>query len=398
MVVRGDAGHQLRPPRGPPLGPVGTGRTGLAAPRRGLRHRREPPAPRPLRPTGRRRSLARRRCASAGSAASPPCARSVLALPFSDGGFDCVAVLRRDLPRLGPGRPRGGRRDGPSTQARRVAARPRARARSCCGERTTRPCTPATATRVASCRAPRGRGARGPALHLLQPFLFPLLLVRRTLDRLAGRHGSDVGFLPAPLEWAFRKAPGARGRPHARGRVLPAGGERRGPGPQARPWADGPGLQSAGGAPEDERRRERQVADELRRVREDVRERALLERDPSQAASRRAETDPGARHDRECPARGRAAPAATRRAGRERAVARGAPAPARASAGAPAPACGAACSAPVLEAQVAFNAQQVQLDNELLDYVDARLAATHRHYDAVLGRAAGTSARSTSAT
>ena len=33
--------------------------------------------------------------------------------------------------------------------------------------------------------------------------LFPLLLLRRTLDRLSGRHGSDVGFLPAPLEWAF---------------------------------------------------------------------------------------------------------------------------------------------------------------------------------------------------
>jgi hypothetical protein len=35
-------------------------------------------------------------------------------------------------------------------------------------------------------------------------FLFPVLLLRRTLDRLTGRHGSDVGFLPAPLEWSFR--------------------------------------------------------------------------------------------------------------------------------------------------------------------------------------------------
>jgi SAM-dependent methyltransferase len=33
--------------------------------------------------------------------------------------------------------------------------------------------------------------------------LFPLLLARRTLDRLLGRHGSDVGFLPAPLERLF---------------------------------------------------------------------------------------------------------------------------------------------------------------------------------------------------
>jgi SAM-dependent methyltransferase len=34
-------------------------------------------------------------------------------------------------------------------------------------------------------------------------FLFPLLLLRRGLDRLTGRTGSDVGFLPAPLEWLF---------------------------------------------------------------------------------------------------------------------------------------------------------------------------------------------------
>jgi SAM-dependent methyltransferase len=35
-------------------------------------------------------------------------------------------------------------------------------------------------------------------------FLFPLLALRRTLDRATGRHGSDVQFLPAPLEVAFR--------------------------------------------------------------------------------------------------------------------------------------------------------------------------------------------------
>jgi SAM-dependent methyltransferase len=34
-------------------------------------------------------------------------------------------------------------------------------------------------------------------------FLFPLLLVHRTLDRLLRRSGSDVGFLPAPVESAF---------------------------------------------------------------------------------------------------------------------------------------------------------------------------------------------------
>jgi SAM-dependent methyltransferase len=34
--------------------------------------------------------------------------------------------------------------------------------------------------------------------------LLPLVAARRGLDRLTGRHGSDVGFLPRPLEWAFR--------------------------------------------------------------------------------------------------------------------------------------------------------------------------------------------------
>jgi hypothetical protein len=40
---------------------------------------------------------------------------------------------------------------------------------------------------------------------------------------------------------------------------------------------------------------------------------------------------------------------------------------------------------PNLAAQVEWNANQVRLDNEILDYVDSRFAATHRHYDAVLG-------------
>jgi hypothetical protein len=39
----------------------------------------------------------------------------------------------------------------------------------------------------------------------------------------------------------------------------------------------------------------------------------------------------------------------------------------------------------VLDAQESFNSRQVQFDNALLDYIDARLEATHRHYDSVLG-------------
>jgi len=34
--------------------------------------------------------------------------------------------------------------------------------------------------------------------------LFPLLLLRRWIDRLSGRQGSDVGFLPAPFEALFK--------------------------------------------------------------------------------------------------------------------------------------------------------------------------------------------------
>jgi hypothetical protein len=40
---------------------------------------------------------------------------------------------------------------------------------------------------------------------------------------------------------------------------------------------------------------------------------------------------------------------------------------------------------PVIDAQTTFNSRQVQLDNELIAYLEARLAATHRHYDEVLG-------------
>ena len=63
----------------------------------------------------------------------------------------------------------------------------------------------------------RHRYSRGELVSLLEScgfltlratycnfFLFPLLLVRRALDRVTGRHGSDVQFLPAPLERAFR--------------------------------------------------------------------------------------------------------------------------------------------------------------------------------------------------
>jgi SAM-dependent methyltransferase len=49
-----------------------------------------------------------------------------------------------------------------------------------------------------------GQGLSALRLTYGNTFLLPLLLARRTVDRLTGRHGSDVGFLPRPLEWTFR--------------------------------------------------------------------------------------------------------------------------------------------------------------------------------------------------
>jgi hypothetical protein len=50
-----------------------------------------------------------------------------------------------------------------------------------------------------------GCGLRVERSTYCNALLFPLLLARRTLDRLLGRHGSDVGFLPPPLESLFRR-------------------------------------------------------------------------------------------------------------------------------------------------------------------------------------------------
>lgn len=50
-----------------------------------------------------------------------------------------------------------------------------------------------------------GCGLRVQRSTYCNSLLFPLLLARRTLDRLLGRHGSDVGFLPPPLEGLFRR-------------------------------------------------------------------------------------------------------------------------------------------------------------------------------------------------
>jgi SAM-dependent methyltransferase len=53
--------------------------------------------------------------------------------------------------------------------------------------------------------------------------LLPLLFARRTLDRLLGREGSDVGFLPAPLERLFGFAMAVEAWLVRRGFNLPLG-------------------------------------------------------------------------------------------------------------------------------------------------------------------------------
>jgi len=125
-----------------------------------------------------------------------------------------------------------------------------------------------------------------------------------------------------------------------------------------------------------------QVADELRRVREAVRARALHERAATLPAARAVEV-PGPMPPDPIPAPIAATPRPDNAAlnagwrvrdtlgggGWRRLLARGL----------------GRVLARVLDAQESFNSRQVQFDNALLDYIDARLTATHRHYDDVLG-------------
>ena len=57
-----------------------------------------------------------------------------------------------------------------------------------------------------------GEGLAVARLTYANTLLFPVIAARRTLDRLLHRHGSDVGFLPAPMEWTFRHLLGIEAR------------------------------------------------------------------------------------------------------------------------------------------------------------------------------------------
>ena len=123
------------------------------------------------------------------------------------------------------------------------------------------------------------------------------------------------------------------------------------------------------------------MADELRRVREEVRQRALHEPAPPVLPPRCPPVPPEAMPADPAPPPCRApAPDNTEltafgRCSRPWKVedgARGGP-----RAGPP--------LARLVGRQEQFNSQQVQFDNQVLDYIDARFAATHAHYDPVLG-------------
>jgi hypothetical protein len=129
--------------------------------------------------------------------------------------------------------------------------------------------------------------------------------------------------------------------------------------------------------PSEEERAE--VAAELQRVREGVRERALLERAPAQVLP----APLPARVPQPVPPAGGAEPAAPP-ARPDNAALNTLWRTAEAGGGRLLRALRRVLG-PLLRAQQDFNSAQVRFDNELMDYVERRLAHTHQHYDAVLG-------------
>ena len=125
------------------------------------------------------------------------------------------------------------------------------------------------------------------------------------------------------------------------------------------------------------------IAEELRRVRDAVRDRALLERDPRSPLPPPA---PVRAPERMPPLPEPAPEAAPPRPDNAalNAMWRILDAPRRSLRGLLGRLGGRRAGA-ALRRQQDFNARQVQFDNELLAYVEARLDATHRHYDRVLG-------------
>jgi len=148
-------------------------------------------------------------CRSRGVAAARA---ELLALPFPDGCFDCVTSLDviyhrwvqddaaavREMARV--------LRPGGLLLLRVPALRPLWGAHD-----------EAVHSRHRYRRGEVRRLLEGAGLKVLRAtyantVLLPLVAARRGLDRLTGRRGSDVGFLPGPLEWAFRSVLEAEAR------------------------------------------------------------------------------------------------------------------------------------------------------------------------------------------
>jgi hypothetical protein len=126
----------------------------------------------------------------------------------------------------------------------------------------------------------------------------------------------------------------------------------------------------------DERER---VAEDLRRIRDEVRERTLLAETPGLPPTRPVRAPEAV--PVEPPPAAEAPPSRPDLGPVNRTWNTGAVAPG----GGPIGRFLRRCLAPLFEAQTSFNSHQVQLDNAVFEYLDARLAATHRHYDGVLG-------------
>lgn len=67
-------------------------------------------------------------------------------------------------------------------------------------------------TRSELVRLLEAAGLRIERASYANALLLPLAALRRGLDRLTGRQGSDVQTLPSPLDWAFRRALGLEAR------------------------------------------------------------------------------------------------------------------------------------------------------------------------------------------
>ena len=250
-------------------------------------------------------------------------------------------------------------------------------------------------------RAAGGRRARGRcASPTATRCCFPLV-ARAAHARPPHRPPRLRRRLPARAPGMGVPPPARRWRPRiVRHASLPIGRQRLRPGPQAaREPRRRPAVRIAAmtGTPGDDGER-KQVAAELRRVREAVRERALLERAPADVlppAAACADSRAGAAAPR-AGAAGSPAPGPTRprstRAGalrrRRRRRRLAPPAPRRLR------------SWPLLRRPGSSSTRaQVQLDNAILDYVDARLDAhPPRTTTTCWACTAATWARSTSAT